>query len=219
MKFIIIAFFYVIALSACNSKAKEERLIKKMNEKTFTAISYNYTKYDLYGIAFKDVSLPFNIDEAPSGGSVFFHNSSKMNLDSGQTIYFGEGCCFIWDLPVDKPIRVRVVWNVVYDTFYYDGKSSLYYDERTSKESAPGTRWCQAIVDIQPSTESIRPTTVFLHFLPDGSVQARLGKSQLDAVLNSEQVKLHSNPLPPHQFCKQEIENPFYGIPRRPHME
>lgn len=220
MNKIIFSFFLIFILVGCDSKEAEARLQKEIISKTFTTTSYNYTKYDLYSIAFKDIVLPFNIDNAPSGGSVFFRDASQVNLDNGEKVSFSSGnCCFIWDRPIDKPIRVRVVWSVVYDTSFHDGKSSESYDQRTSKQGAPGSRWCQAIVDIRPSEASERPNMVFFHFLGDGSVQARLGTLETGGVLPSSEVKLHSSGLPPGTYCKQEIINPFYGIPRTPHRE
>ena len=158
--------------------------------------------------------------QAPSGGSVFFRNSSKRELDNGdQVSVSSDNCCLIWDQSIDKPLRVRVVWSVVFDMTYHNGKSSVEYDERTSKMSSPGSRWCQAIVDILPAKGPERPTMVFFHFFTDGTVHAQLGTFKTDAPLPAAQVKLHSARLPQGQFCKQEIENPFYGIPRTPHME
>lgn len=220
MKRIAYIIFFIFTLTACNSKEKESPLQKALLDKTFTATSYNYTPYDIYSIAFKQASLPFKIDEAPSGGSIFFRDANIREMDNGEEVNFSsDSCCLIWDSSTDKPLRIRVVWSVVYDTTYYDGKSTISYDERTSKQSAPGSRWCQAIVDILPAAGSDHPTTVFFHFLTDGSVQARLGTFKTGEPLTAKEVALHSARLPPGQFCRQEIQNPFYGIPRQPHRE
>lgn len=95
------------------------------------------------------------------------------------------------------------------------------YDQRTSKKTAPGTRWCQAIIDIAPapSPSPERPSIVVLHFFNDGYVQANLGTFKTSRPLLSEEAKLHSAPLPEGKYCRQEVENPFYGIPIKPHME
>lgn len=220
MKKLVFIVFSLMILAGCNGQKEDAREQQELSEKTFTTTSYNYTPYDIYSIAFKESSLPFKIDEAPSGGSVFFRDASQATLDNGDKVSFSEGsCCFIWDRPIDQPLRVRVVWSVVYDTSYHDGKSSIAYDERLSKQSAPGSRWCEASIDILPAIGPERPTTVFLHFLADGSVQARLGTFGTGGPLSTDEIKRHSARLPPGKFCKKEIDNPFYGIPRPPHRE
>ena len=220
MKKIILIVFSIFMLIGCDSEEKETRLQKELNDKTFTTTSYNYTRYDLYSIAFKEISRPFKMDDAPSGGSIFFRNSSNAELDNGTRVAFSsDNCCFIWDKPINQPLRVKVVWSVVFDLDAFDRHTNYEYDERTSRGSAPGSRWCQAIVDILPASGSERPTTVFFHFLNDGTVQARMGTFKTGSPLTAELVSLHSTPLPRGQFCRQEIENPFYGIPRKPHRE
>lgn len=213
IKIVFIMMFFLV-FAGCDAKEKEARLEQERLARTFTTKSYNYTPYQLYYIAFKDVSLPFKIDEAPSGGSIFYRSGNKDRMDNGEKVSFSEGnCCFIWDGAIDQPRRVRVVWSVVYDESRV-GEGD--YDQRKSRKSAPGSQWCQAIVDILPASGAERPSIVFLHFLNDGSVQANLGTFKSGSPLPSAQVKLHSDPLPQGQYCKQEIENPFYGIPRKP---
>lgn len=220
MKNLVCAVSVILIFAGCNSKEREARLEQEQLDKTFTTTSYNYTPYELDFIAFKEISLPLKIDEAPYGGEVRASTASEMKLDNGEKIrYSSSNCCFIWGGPIDKPPRVRVVWKVIHNASYHDGEAGKEYDERASKKSAPGSRWCQAIVDIAPATGPERPKMVFLHFLADGTVQAQLGTFLSAKPLSSEQVKLHSVPLPEGQVCKQEIENPFYGIPRTPHRE
>lgn len=217
---LLIAVLALSNLSACDSKENQARVLDTLSKKTFTTTSYNYTPYGLYAITFKDLSRPFKIDDAPGGGSVFVRDASFAALDNGDKIPFTTGnCCFIWDKPLDKPLRVKVIWNVVIDPAYYDGKSSVSYDERTSRESAPGTRWCEAVVDIAPASGGVQADSVVLHFLEDGSVQAQLASSKSDGPLPASVVKAHAANLPEGQFCKQEISNPFYGVQRAPHRE
>lgn len=220
MKNIIFTVLYLLVLAGCNSEEREARKRQEKRDKTFSTTSYNYTPDALYSITFQDVSLPFKIDEASDGGSIFIRPGNKKKMDNGEEVSFSsDKCCFIWSGPVDKPIRVRVVWNVIYDTNYQRGEGNEDYDERTSRKSAPGTRWCQAIVDILPMTGPERPRMVFLHFFRDGSVQGQLGTYKTEKPLASEYVKKYSAPLPEGQVCRQEIDNPFYGIPRTPHRE
>ena len=167
-------------LSACDAMERDGPLRARLAEATFTTTSYNYTPYGLYSIAFKASGRPFNIDEAASGGSVLLRDASLATLDTGDKIPFTSGnCCIIWDRPLDQPLRVKVVWNVVIDPDYYDGKSSVDYDERTSTESAPGTRWCEAVIDIAPSKDAARPDAVVLDFFQGWQRAGAAGVGQI----------------------------------------
>lgn len=221
MKKIFVVILSLILLAACNAKEKEERIQTELGAKTFVTTSFNYTQFGLYSINFKKTSLPFKINEAASGGSIFSRaTSSKVTLQSGEKInYTTSNCCFIWDEPLDKPMQVRVVWSVVFDSAYHDGKSTVTYDERTSRESAPGSRWCEAIVSIIPSKSVEPPDTVVFHFLKDGTVQAQLATFLTEAPLDMRQIREHSTSPPSGQYCKQEIANPYYGVPNAPHRE
>lgn len=216
---LLLNFLTLIVLGGCQSKEKEAALIKGYVEKTFTATSYNYTQYSLFGVSFKLATYPFKADEAAGGGTVFPGTADTVALDNGQNINFSAGnCCFIWDQPLNKPVSIRVVWSVVYDFDLFNGESSKGYDDRTSKASQPGSRWCQALVDIPAYVGTQRPNTLYFHFLPDGTVQAELGTFSVPP-LSSNVVRQHGVNLSHPQFCKQEIENPWYGIPRQPHRE
>lgn len=141
-------------------------------------------------------------------------------MDNGKEVSYGsDTCCLIWDKPTDKPLKVRVVWSVVHDLDAFDGKASKDIDERNFKRAGPGNRWCEAIVDIVPLGGTMPPDTVIFHFLPDGTVQAHLGTNQSGTPLPSALVARHASPLPQGEFCKREIDNPYFGIPRTPHRE
>lgn len=215
---LLLSFFISLALGGCRSKEQETALVNDYVKKTFTATSYNYTPHGLFGIRFKVASVPFRIDETAGGGTVFPATADTVALDDGRLINFSAGnCCFTWDRPLAKPVLIRVVWSVVYDLDLFNGESSKNYDDRTSKISQPGSRWCEALVEIPAYAGTQRPDTVFFHFLPDGSVQAELGTAIQP--LSADAVRQHSTTLARPQYCKQEIENPWRGVPRQPHRE
>lgn len=216
-KFLAVAT--LCALSACEG-GDDKHITRALAEKTFTTRIYNYTHYDLYSIAYKDASLPFDVGNAADGGSVFFRNASTRDMDDGSQVSYGsDTCCLIWNKPTDKPLRVRVVWSVVHDLDAFDGPSSKGSDERSYRRAGPGNRWCEAIVDIAPAPRSVLPDTVIFHFFADGSVQAQLGTHTTGLPLPSAQVRKQAGKLPIGEFCKREIDNPYYGIPRAPHSE
>lgn len=220
MKKIFVLVVTLILFIACNSRAQEARVQAALAE-TFVSTSYNYTQYRLYSLSFKKASVPFRIDDAASAGSIFLRETtSEVSLDDGERVKFtSRNCCFIWADPIDKPMQVRVVWNVVFDSSYYDGQSSVSYNEATSRQPAPGTRWCEAIVDVVPSKSHERPDTIVFHFLKDGTVQAQLATFKTEAPLSAHDVRSHSANFPMGTYCKKEISNPYFGIPVAPHTE
>lgn len=221
MEKIVLFVFSLILLTACNSGESDAHSQHEPAAKTFVTTSYNYTPYGIYSINFRKSSVPFKIDQAASGGSIFKRSTtSQVLLDSGELVNFtSRNCCSIWNDPIEKSMQVRVVWSVVFDSAYYDGKSMVNYNERASRESAPGSRWCEAIVDIAPANNADQPDTVVFHFLNDGSVMGQLATFKTEAPLSTREIRKHMANLPPGKFCKTEIGNPYFGIPKAPHRE
>jgi hypothetical protein len=217
-------FIYMLVVSyflmGCTSKEEEALRLEKLTESTFTTTLYNYTKFDLFSILYKDVAVPFDIEDAANGGSVFFRNSGRVLMDNNQEVAGGgDTCCLIWNKSTDKPLKIKVVWSVIYDLDSFDGKLSDKRDKRSFKGRGRGSAWCEAVVKVNPAEADFKADRVILHFLVDGTVQAELATLQTEKPLPSSLVEKHSTPLPEGQFCKNEIDNPFYGIPRAPHRE
>jgi hypothetical protein len=220
MKNSICASAVILFLLGCISKEEEARRLEKLDETTFTTTAYNYTKYDIFSILYKDVSVPFDVENAANGGSVFFRNAGKKLLDNGQEVAGGgDTCCLIWNKETDKPLKIKVVWSVIYDLDSFDGKLSDQRDKRSLKGRGRGSAWCEAVVEVQPADRDLKADRVILHFLVDGTVQATLATFQTEKPLSSSLVEQHAVVLPEGQFCKNEIDNPFFGIPRAPHRE
>jgi hypothetical protein len=220
MKNFICALLVIFFLLGCISKEEEARRLEKLDETTFTTTAYNYTKYDIFSILYNDVSVPFDVENATNGGSVFFRNSGETLLDNGQEVAGGgDTCCLIWKKATDKPLKIKVVWSVIYDLDSFDGKLSDQRDKRSLKGRGRGSAWCEAIVDVQPAESDVKVDKVILHFLVDGTVKATLATFQTEKPLSSSLVKQHAVVLPEGQFCKNEIDNPFFGISRAPHRE
>jgi hypothetical protein len=214
------ALIVILLLTGCISKEEEARRLEKLTESTFTTTAYNYTKYDIFNILYKDASVPFNVESAANGGSVFFRNSGTVLMDNNQEVAGGgDTCCLIWNKGTGKPLKIKVVWSVIYDLDSFDGKLSEKRDIRSFKGRGRGSAWCEAIVEVQPAEVDVKADRVVLHFLVDGTIQAVLATLKTEKPLPSSIVGQHSTPLPEGQFCKNEIDNPFYGIPRTPHRE
>ena len=212
-------FIFALILMASGCNAGDDAASKDSVEKTLSVDTYNYTKYELYYISFGDVKKKFVIDQAGYAPSVFFRNAGFVELGDGSKASYATGeCCIVWNVTSKNPVKLKVVWNLVYDLAAFDRRG---YDERTMRESEPGTVWCEALVEVrQPHPE--KPWHLIFHFFPDGTVAAHLsaeGDLKSDGPLPLEEIKKHATPLPAGQYCLKQIDNPWYGIPRKPHME
>lgn len=220
MKNFFITLCGLFILLGCDSKEKEARRLEELRKTTFTTTAYNYTKFNLYNIMYKDASVRFDIDDAADGGSVFFRGRNKVNLDNGREIpSSGDACCVIWSKPTDRPLRIRVVWSVIYDLDAFDGKLDDRRDKRSFKDRGRGSAWCEAVVDVAPASADVQADRVVFHFLADGTIRANLESFASMQPLSAALVKQHATTLPEGEYCKREIDNPFYGIPRKPHRE
>jgi hypothetical protein len=212
----------MLAVFGCKSKEEEQAELQDIAERTLSTTTYNYTKYELYHTNFMSADKKFEIESASPGGSVFFRNAGYEDLEDGTKVSFASGsCCFFWENRSNAPLKLRVVWSVIYSLSQFEGIESKSYDDRANKRPQPGSVWCEATVEISQPYPS-KPGELFLHFFPDGTLAAHLGESgslQFDHPLPLAEIKKHSTPLPQGQYCIKEIENPLYGIPRRPHME
>jgi hypothetical protein len=186
---------------------------------TLTAISYNYTGWEIRQVLFSDAQVKFDARSAAPGGSPFFRFGSTEPMDNGGQVWIGErACCFVWNT-VEKATRIRVLWHVVFDPPTYEAFVKLN-DERGSREGPPGSVWCQAIVELQ-KPYPLHPEALFLHILADGTVLADLagaGTMRSGHALPSSLVKSH-NRLDDGMHCPTVVDNPWYGVPREPHKE
>lgn len=209
-------------LSACKSKEQDQAEREAIAALTLTTTTYNYTKYELYDISFMDVNDKFDIEAAAPSGSVFFRNGGFLNLDDGTTISSEtSSCCFFWKYKQEDKVKLRVVWNVIFDLKRFEGDESRTYNKRNTKLPQPGTAWCEEIVEVRRPFP-VKPGIFFLHFFPDGTVSAHLGEwgtLTFDGPVSSAEFKKHNSPLPPTEFCRHYVDNPWNGIPQRPRIE
>ena len=188
-------------------------------ENTLTTISYNYTGSEIRQVLFSDANTKFDVRNAAPGGSPFSRFGSSELADNGGQVWVGaRACCFVWN-PTEKEIKIKVVWHIVFEPDTYDEFVKLN-DERDSRDSPPGSVWCQTIVEVQ-KPYPLHPEALFLHFLPDGVVFAKLseaGSLRSSHALPSPLVKSH-NRLANGARCPAVVDNPWYKIRREPHRE
>lgn len=182
--------------------------------------AFNYTDYDFINIYYQDATAPPNILRSSAGGSAYVREGSTTKLDSGVTVHSEQSiCCFKWDAKRSVNVVLRVKWLAVFDRAKYE-RAVVRTDERSLKESLPGSQWCEALVTLtKPYPED--PDMISVHFLPDGSLQAYAGKYGQEYVigpLKAGTVLAHT-PSSGAVVCKTPTSNPLYKIPRAPHRE
>lgn len=181
----------LLCLISCDVLSGKEKDVKPLDTSFFNYTPYKY----IYGISFMDVEKPFRYDRAA-----------------------GTSCCFLWNTKQTKPITLRVIWAIVFDRAQHDAAN---YDPYTSKESPPGTRWCEAIVQIQQPYPA-NPGELILELFPDGEMKAHFSSvsdpPEASMPLSEEQYRDLLR-LPEGQYCRKEIPNPMYGLERPKHRE
>lgn len=214
----IFLWLAVLFLAGCDGPEKDLRWRQNQLQQTLNTSVYNYTDSNVTEVYFKFANLPFKIEEAAYAGPVYFRNASQTTMDNGQTVYYSSSaCCFYWDKSVQPPVSLRVVWQVVYDLDLFEGESGRF-DHRASRAAAPGSRWCELVVPVRAPYPA-QFDNLRLHFLRDGAVVALVGDGKLEQPLPSAEVAVHAMTLPKGSHCQHEIDNPWYGIPRKPHRE
>lgn len=185
---------------------------------TVQADTYNYTEHEIVDISFDDDRRPFDVRLAAPGASVYFYSAATLDIGSGlKATVSRSACCFMWNYKSAEEITLKVVWLVVYarDVYEAAGRDT---DERKMLSALPGSEWCEARVKVPQPYPSDR-RRLALHFLPDGSVTARLFDNFLQEhqVLSGETVSKFMKSGQP--ACQRRTSNPWYGIPRTPHRE
>lgn len=208
----------VLFLAGCDVSEKDLRWRQNHVQQIVNTSVYNYTDSNVTEVYFKFANLPFKIEEAAYAGPVYFRNASQTTMDNGQTVYYSSSaCCFYWDKSAQPPVSLRIVWQVVYDLDLFEGESGRF-DHRTSKAAAPGSRWCEQVIPVRAPYPA-QFDNLRLHFMRDGAVVALVGDGKLEQPLSSVEVAAHATPLVKGKYCQHEIDNPWYGIPRKPHRE
>ena len=215
----VVAIFLLFGMCGCDRLNAWRAISNETADNTITTISYNYTGSEIQEILFSNAEASFNVKTAASGGSIFFRLAGTEAMNNGKNVWVGdEACCIVWT-GKNKPIRLQVLWHLVFDPDTYE-RSAKGNDERESLGAFRGSVWCRTIVEL-PQPYPSRPDALFLHFLPDGTVLARLterGTPRTGRALPSSLVQSHNRTAAaPH--CPMVIDSPWYKIHREPHRE
>lgn len=207
----------LVVLAGCDSQDKNTQWRSKQLEKTFNTTAYNYTGHNIADIRFSRADASFKIEDAASADSIYLRNASKTVLGNGDSVFYSSASCCFYFNKINKPFSLKIIWQVVYDLDLFEGESGRF-DHRTSKNAAPGSLWCEAIVPLRElypkEADNLR-----LHFLRDGTVVALLGDVKEEQPLPVAEVTQHGAALAKGRYCVNEVDNPWYGIPHKPHRE
>lgn len=195
------------------------------NIKIIAVGAYNYTDYDIYGVFL----LPPERDSIEYAARTTGRRAtadSESQWDGGP----GSSPSLAWDLRWKTPKRFKVWWHRVTDAELYE-RSSPYpkgggmfdpYDIYASKETRPGSAWCEYEVEVKETFGEFfgapfpqrRRDTLILYFYPDGTVQAHLEYGVEPDVSVVDIKKRHSLPVLKERPCIKEVSNPFFGHKR-----
>jgi hypothetical protein len=154
----------------------------------------NYTGYETAGIA---VQSPDENDmRAAASGGVSWKKTQK------------------------PPVTIKVWWQVIYDKPLWDKGG---YDREVEKRPAPGTVWCEAIVEIKQPYPTVDPVGLYLYFFPDGHVEAEVGGQIVDTQDPYRRMKDTEREYTDTQkaafprrhdgkYCDKYIDNPWFGV-------
>jgi hypothetical protein len=100
------------------------------------------------------------------------------------------------------------------------------FEPHTSKQTRPGSAWCEYEVEIRetygerygvgPYPNMVR-NELFLHFYPDGTVEAHLGiefNGDVPVIWRTDIAKRDQLPVLKDRACLREVANPVYGKPK-----
>lgn len=211
-RILLVSFTGLMLVSGCNKADKSDMASREIDLSII-----NYTKYNIADVRFKLAKSKATFDDWPVAGSIYFRNTSYEKLDNGQKYsYVRRNCCATLG-GAQAGDKIRVLWNLVYDLAIFEGDGSSSYDQYAAPYPRPGSRWCVAIVKLPALSREDNNLT--FHILPDGQLKLTSGVSENLIPLASGEVKLHEEKAVAEKYCETEVDNPWYGLTPRKHME
>jgi hypothetical protein len=203
------------------------------NDPNFEIITvgvYNYTDSDIYGLFI----LPLDKNDIKYAGEAA--GSSGTPLGAASWSGSSNGPVLAWDLHWKAPHKFKIWWERIVDPALYkkstgypkDGGMYDPYDPYITKQTRPGSAWCEGEVEIKeefvpfrhdatPSQTMLRDE-MMLYFYPDGTVKGHLLESGRTAdetpVEPVDITKRDELPTLKGRACIKEVPNPFYGKKR-----
>jgi hypothetical protein len=192
----------------------------KWNDPNFNIInvaSYNYTNYDIYGVYLLTPEKN-SLDSAAHG-----YGNRATRHDEAQWEGPKSGAGLSWDYRWQTPKRFKVWWHRVVDRDLHkrsgpypkDGGMFDPFDPYTSKQTRPGSAWCEGEITVTREPRRSLPSDLILHFYPDGRAQGDI-EFEIHPATDADIAKRDAFPRLCGRACLKEVPNPFFGRKRPP---
>jgi hypothetical protein len=186
--------------------------------------AYNYTDYDIYG----SYLLPLEKNDIDYAAHAAGGRAQPPDSAGWERTRSGPGLA--WDKRWATPRKFKVWWHRITDMALY--KQSLPYpkgggmfdpfDPYTSKQTRPGSAWCEGEVEIREQFDELfgepypyrRRDEMTLYFYPDGTVQGHLEFAADSEIKLVDIAKRNELPKLTDRACLKEVANPFFGKKR-----
>lgn len=193
--------------TACKQESKSDDLggsaVDKISNSAFEVVNvgiYNYTRNDIYAVYLLNPGS-IDIDRSnPALGSL----AAKDDVANWPGVALTT---LAWDWRWHIPKHFNLVWLNVFDRQKFE--SAKDYNQYRSRDTAPGSAWCQLDITIETSPEKGKGNLFLLHFFPDGHVTtSRVDVFPLPVADFKNRADL---PVLSGSPCVHTIPNPMFG--------
>ncbi len=228
----LVAVLLIFAVGGCKNNGADEDDIspgegnkwRDPNFEILTVGAFNYTDYAIYGLYLLplhkndiDAAAAASVGEPQPRGARDWHMHSS-------------GPAVAWDRRWKSPRRFKVWWERVIDKELFnesgpyskDGNMFDPYDPYTTKQTRPGSAWCEGEVEIKeqfgepygPPFPNLIRRELVLYFYPDGTVKGSLEFGGFRDFKGLDIAKRDELSVLRGRACLKEVPNPLFGKPQ-----
>lgn len=222
----------ILAVAGCTNNSAEGDSVspgehKKWQSSNFEILpigAYNYTDYDIYGLYLMPVDKNSIMFAAEAGVREAQPRSAK-HWEMGSS-----GPALAWNRRWKSPHKFKIWWHRVFNKemfrrsgpFPKGGDMFDPYDPYTTKETRPGSAWCEGEVEIKeqfgepygPPFPNLTRSELVLYFYPNGTVKGSLEFGGFEGIKLFDIIKRSELPVLKDRACIKEVPNPLFGKPK-----